>query len=67
MSNKVDEPRKVRARLSASACYYTGVPSDKLGTHVFEDTIKPKAGMIWFYLIIHTRNVCFSLDHNLLI
>ena len=57
MSNQVDEPRKVRARLSANACYYTGVPSDKLGTHVFEDTIKPKAGKMWFCLIKHTRNL----------
>ena len=46
MSNKVDETREVRGRLSANACYYTGVPGDRLVTHEFEKTIKAKEGKI---------------------
>ena len=46
MTNKVDKPRIVRVRLSANACYYTGVPGDQLGTCTLHEMIDPKSGKI---------------------
>ena len=47
LKNQEDAERTVHVRLSAVASFYTGVPSQNVGTSTFNETLAAKEGLYY--------------------
>ncbi len=58
--NTTDEERNVSYKMTSVMCYYTGVPSERVHTESYNETLQPNQGkIITAYVqatIVHNQN-----------